>query len=108
MSKSDKTSATTAIAAEARGPCEVAALPAAMSLRELRRVRGLSQRILADLMSVKQPVVAKQEHQADMHISTLRRHIEAMGGSLEIVARFPEGDVRISNFKISCDRVVEP
>lgn len=33
-----------------------------------------------------------------MYISTLRAHIEAMGGELEIVARFSEGEVRISNF----------
>ena len=33
-----------------------------------------------------------------MYLSTLRSHIEAMGGELEIVARFPEGSVRISNF----------
>jgi hypothetical protein len=28
----------------------------------------------------------------------LRSPIEAMGGKLEVVARFPEGTVRISNF----------
>jgi hypothetical protein len=30
--------------------------------------------------------------------STLRRFIEAMGGELEITARFPDHDVRIKNF----------
>jgi hypothetical protein len=34
-----------------------------------------------------------------MYISTLRAHIEAMGGELEIIARFPEGEVRITNFE---------
>jgi len=33
-----------------------------------------------------------------MYISTLRSHIEAMGGELEIVARFPDGAVKIANF----------
>jgi hypothetical protein len=33
-----------------------------------------------------------------MYISTLRSHIEAMGGELEVVARFPEGVIKISNF----------
>jgi hypothetical protein len=33
-----------------------------------------------------------------MYLSTLRSHIEAMGGELEVVARFPDGAVRISNF----------
>lgn len=34
----------------------------------------------------------------DMYISTLRSHIEAMGGQLEVIARFPDGAVKISNF----------
>lgn len=34
-----------------------------------------------------------------MYLSTLRSHIEAMGGVLEIVAKFPEGSVRINNFQ---------
>ena len=33
----------------------------------------------------------------DMYLSTLRRYIEAMGGTLEIVAHFPDGNVRIKN-----------
>lgn len=33
-----------------------------------------------------------------MYISTLCSHIEAMGGQLEVTARFPEGAVKISNF----------
>lgn len=33
-----------------------------------------------------------------MYVSTLRRFIEAMGGELEIIARFPDGDVRVTNF----------
>ena len=38
------------------------------------------------------------EKRADMYVSNLRRFIETMGGELDIVARFPEGDVKISNF----------
>lgn len=30
-----------------------------------------------------------------MQISTLRAYIEALGGTLEVVAHFPDGDVRI-------------
>jgi hypothetical protein len=33
-----------------------------------------------------------------MYVSTLRSHIEAMGGQLEVIARFPDGAVRIRNF----------
>ncbi|MCL0278147.1 transcriptional regulator, partial [Pseudomonas aeruginosa] len=41
---------------------------------------------------------AKMERRTDMYISTLRSHIEAMGGQLEVIARFPDGAVKISNF----------
>ena len=34
-----------------------------------------------------------------MYVSTLRRFIKAMGGELEIVARFPDRDVRIRTFR---------
>jgi hypothetical protein len=32
-----------------------------------------------------------------MHISNLRRYIEALGGKLEITARFPDASVVINN-----------
>ena len=70
-----------------------------MPLNELRQARGLSQATLAKVLNVQQPSIAKLEHRADMYISTLRSHIEAMGGMLEIVARFPDGSVKINNFE---------
>jgi ribosome-binding protein aMBF1 (putative translation factor) len=69
-----------------------------MPLHELRQARGLSQQVLARLLKVQQPAIAKLERRTDMYISTLRSHIEAMGGELDIVARFPDGTVRITNF----------
>ena len=33
-----------------------------------------------------------------MYLSTLRSHIEAMGGELDVIARFPEGSFKINNF----------
>ena len=71
---------------------------AEMPLNELRQARGLSQKMLADVLHVQQPSIAKIEKRADIYISTLRSHIEAMGGELEVVARFPDGNVKISNF----------
>lgn len=69
-----------------------------MPLHELRQARGLSQQVLADILNVQQPAIAKMERRTDMYISTLRSHIEAMGGTLEITAKFEDGDVKISNF----------
>ena len=77
---------------------EVAKAIAEMPLNELRNARGLSQKMLAEALHIQQPAIAKLEKRTDMYISTLRSHIEAMGGQLEIIAKFPDGDVKIVNF----------
>jgi predicted XRE-type DNA-binding protein len=69
-----------------------------MDLTRLRMTRRLSQAALDEILHVEQPAVAKIEKRADMHVSTLRRFIEAMGGELEITARFSDHNVRIKNF----------
>ncbi|HLY54666.1 MAG TPA: transcriptional regulator, partial [Stellaceae bacterium] len=51
-----------------------------------------------EILHVEQPAVAKLEKRTDMYVSTLRRFIEAMGGELEIVARFPDHSVLIRSF----------
>ncbi|KJH83321.1 MULTISPECIES: XRE family transcriptional regulator [Pseudomonadaceae] len=84
--------------AQARVEAKAQKLLAEMPLNELRQARGLSQKMLAELLHVQQPSIAKMEKRTDMYISTLRSHIEAMGGQLEVVARFPDGSVKISNF----------
>jgi hypothetical protein len=71
---------------------------AEMDLSQLRTARRLSQAALGEILHVEQPAVAKIEKRTDMYVSTLRRFIEAMGGELEITARFPDHDVRIMNF----------
>ncbi|CAD6521376.1 XRE family transcriptional regulator [Paraburkholderia sabiae] len=73
-------------------------LLAEMPLYSLRQARGLSQEALAQRLNVKQPSIAKLEQRTDMYISTLRDHIRALGGELEIIARFPDGDVKLTNF----------
>ena len=74
------------------------AMLAEMPLHELRQARGLSQKKLAEVLRIQQPAVAKLEKRTDMYLSTLRSHIEAMGGELEVIARFPDGAVKINNF----------
>ena len=39
----------------------------------------------------------KMERRVYVCISTLRSHIEAMGGELEVIAKFPDGVVKINN-----------
>lgn len=83
---------------QARAEAKAKLMLAEMPLNELRQARGLSQKMLADLLQVQQPSIAKLEKRTDMYLSTLRSHIEAMGGQLEVVARFPDGAVKIRNF----------
>ncbi len=71
----------------------------AMPLQELRHARDLTQEQLAQTLLVKQAAVSKIEKRTDMYISTLRNFIKAMGGDLEIVATFPDGSVRITQFE---------
>ncbi|MFR8062095.1 MAG: XRE family transcriptional regulator [Lancefieldella rimae] len=59
-------------------------------LRQLRKTLGLSQKDLAGLMHITQPAVSKLERQTDMQLSTLAGIVQAMGGTLEITARFPD------------------
>ena len=68
------------------------------ALAELRRARSLTQTELANRLGVRQPSIADMEKRTDMYISTLRRLVEAMGGSLDVIAHFPGMDVRIQNF----------
>lgn len=69
-----------------------------MALHELRQAREKSQEELAATLHVGQPAVAKMERRTDMYVSNLRRYVEALGGKLEITARFPDADVAITNF----------
>ena len=69
-----------------------------MALHELRKALGQSQEALAAKLDVNQPAITKMEHRTDIRISSLKRMIEAMGGSLEIKAHFPQGDVTITNY----------
>lgn len=65
----------------------------AQRLAELRTHRKLTQKDVADELHVSQANVSRIEHEDDVYLSTLRTYIEALGGELEVTARFPDGDV---------------
>ena len=69
-----------------------------MPLHELRKAQALSQETLAKALNINQAAVSKMERRTDMYISTLRNYIQAMGGELEIIATFPDGQIKIENF----------
>jgi ribosome-binding protein aMBF1 (putative translation factor) len=82
----------------ARAEAKARKMLAEMPLNELRQARGLSQKMLAEALHIQQPAVARMERRTDMYLSTLRSHIEAMGGQLEVIAHFPDGSVKIDTF----------
>ncbi|MCC7290439.1 MAG: helix-turn-helix transcriptional regulator [Phycisphaerales bacterium] len=67
-------------------------------LSEIRAGRGMSQVEVAKALGIKQPSLSKLEKQSDMQLSTLEKIVKVLGGELEVVARFPKGEVRISPF----------
>jgi transcriptional regulator with XRE-family HTH domain len=70
-----------------------------MSLQELRqRVSGITQTELAELMKVTQGAISQLEKREDVLLSNLAGYIRALGGKLELIARFPDSDVRITQF----------
>jgi hypothetical protein len=83
----------------ARSKARVEQMIAEMPLDELRAARDLTQEHLAEILKVGQAAISKMERRSDMYISTLSHFVKAMGGYLEIRAVFPDGEVRISQFK---------
>jgi transcriptional regulator with XRE-family HTH domain len=69
-----------------------------MALQDLRQKRHLTQQQLAERLNLQQAAVSKMENQSDMHIRTLQRMIAAMGGTLKLVAEFPDEEVIINQF----------
>ncbi len=64
-----------------------------VALRELRELHGLSQTDLGTRLGIKQAAVSRVERRSDLHLDTLMAIIQALGGTLEIRAHFPDCDV---------------
>lgn len=67
-----------------------------MNLQGLRKAQQLTQSELAVRLGVKQAEVSRLEQRTDMYISTLYSCVKAMGGSLRIIAEFPERVINVS------------
>ncbi len=59
------------------------------TLKDLRQAVAQTQEELALALGVGQDAISRLEKRSDMLLSTLSRYVEAMGGKLELVARFP-------------------
>ncbi len=60
-----------------------------LTLADLRKAYRITQVDLAKRLGVRQATVSQVENSTDLYLSTLRKHIEAMGGELELTAKFP-------------------
>jgi len=60
----------------------------AMLLGEVRNQLGFTQTAVAKTMGVSQSALSQMEAQHDLQLSTLRRLVKALGGELDIIARF--------------------
>jgi transcriptional regulator with XRE-family HTH domain len=61
-----------------------------MSLRELRHAVNKTQKTVARILNTGQEGVSRLEKRSDLLLSTLRSYVEAVGGSLTLVAQFPD------------------
>ena len=61
-----------------------------MTLQDLRKALELTQQTLAERLDVKQESISNLEKRSDLLLSTLRGYIEAMGGDLSLLVRFPD------------------
>ena len=71
-----------------------------MTLQELRQgITKFSQVDIAEMLQVTQGYVSKLERQDDMLLSNLYAYVEALGGEVEIRAKFPDQEVQIRQFR---------
>ena len=61
-----------------------------MTLQELRKARKLREVPLAKALGITKDGVPRLEKRSDLLLSTLRKSAEAMGGSVSLVAEFPD------------------
>jgi DNA-binding XRE family transcriptional regulator len=100
MAKSfdDLVQRTTSIPTQQRAAVRTRQLLEELLLAEVRRRTGKTQRQVAAALGIRQPSLSKLEGRPDMQISTLRRIVAALGGELDVIARFPTGEVRLGPF----------
>jgi transcriptional regulator with XRE-family HTH domain len=61
-----------------------------MNLREVRRLRKLTQTRLSKKLKIGQEGVSRIEKRSDLYISTLRSYVEGVGGKLKLVVELPD------------------
>lgn len=84
--------------AQARSAARAEAMLLEMQLQDIRKSRNVTQVELANVLNVEQAAISKLENREDMYVSTLREYIRALGGELQLVAKFPDAEIKVHNF----------
>ena len=66
-----------------------------MTLDELRASRNVTQAQLSNALGITQAAVSKLEFRNDAYLSSVRKYIDAIGGTLELHAVFPDRKVKV-------------
>jgi len=72
-------------------------LLANIEMTQLRETLKVTQSELAQRLKVTQTAVSRMESRTDMHLSTLRSYIRALGGEVEVHAVFGDRTVRLTH-----------
>jgi transcriptional regulator with XRE-family HTH domain len=68
-----------------------------LALRDLRKAMGKTQVEMARKLRISQVTLSDTERRTDVMLSTLRKYVGALGGELDLIARFPDREpVRIA------------
>ena len=85
--------------AQARAAARAEAMLLEMQLQDIRKSRNVTQVELAQVLNVEQATISKLENREDMYVSTLRAYIRALGGELQLVAKFPDAEIKVHSFE---------
>ncbi len=80
---------------EERVVAGVQAIKHGYALQDIRKAQGLTQAQVAERLHQTPVNISRVERENDVYLSTLRAYVEAMGGKLELVARFDENSYPI-------------
>lgn len=70
-----------------------------MTLRDLRKALALTQTDVSSKLHMNQEAISRLERRSDILLSTLISYIKAMGGELNLTAKFPNRtSIKLSGF----------
>lgn len=80
-----------------------------LALRDLRKAMGKTQVEVARKLRISQVTLSDTERRTDVMLSTLRKYVGALGGELDLIARFPDREpVRIAQLSDLVPTAVRP